>query len=87
MTSTEAVLEELGIHGDVISLTGRNGIMDKVSYMDAFGRVSEEIDMDPVDPNTPHVDSMCYALLPDLLVMPATSAANCVFAITNFELA
>ena len=51
MPSTEAVLEELDINSDVIPLTGRNGIMDKVFVMDVFCRVSEEIDMNLVDHN------------------------------------
>ena len=52
--------------------------MDKVSVVDSFGRVAEEINNTPINPNA-LVDYMYYAysLLPNLVVMPATSAANC----------
>ena len=62
--------------GDTISLTGCNGIMDKVFVIDAFGRVAAEVNNNPDDPNAT-VDPMYYAILPNLVVMPATSAANC----------
>mmetsp|Transcript_11434 Transcript_11434/g.25104 ORF Transcript_11434/g.25104 Transcript_11434/m.25104 type:complete len:717 (-) Transcript_11434:43-2193(-) len=74
--SAEGVLEELGIVGDVIPLTGGNGIMDKVFVMDAFGRVAAEVNNNTHHPNAT-VDPMYYAVLPNLVVMPATSAANC----------
>ena len=73
--SAEKILEELGIEGEVIPLTGGNGIMDKVFVMDAFGRLASEIDNNPGDPNA--VDDPMYYALPNLVVMPATSTANC----------
>ena len=76
--SAEAVLEELNIAREVIPLIVGSGIMDKVFVIDAFGRVAKEINHNPVDPNAP-VDPMYYAycLLPNLVIVPATSAANC----------
>ena len=72
------MLEELGIKGEVIPLTGGSGIMDKVFVMDAFGRVAFEINNSTVDPNAVvNLLYYHYALLPNLLVMPATFAANC----------
>ena len=78
MPSTEGVPEELGIQGGVIPLTDGSGIMDKVFVMDSFGRIFEESNNNHNDPSA-IVDPMYYAysLLPNLVVMPTTSAANC----------
>ena len=73
--SAEKVLEELGIEGEVIPLTGGNGIMDKVFVMDAFSLIASEIDNSPGDPIA--VNDPMYCALPNLIIMPATSAANC----------
>ena len=58
--------------------------MDKVFVMDAFGRVPSEIDSNPVDQDV-LIDPMSnhYALLPNLVVMPVTSAANCGVSSNN----
>ena len=63
VTSCEAVLEKLNIEGEVMPLTGDCGIMQKVFLMAAFcGEAS--LDSEETKP-------------PLLLIMPATSAANC----------
>eukprot|EP00580_Thalassiosira_gravida_P005591 CAMPEP_0201654552 /NCGR_PEP_ID=MMETSP0493-20130528/45557_1 /ASSEMBLY_ACC=CAM_ASM_000838 /TAXON_ID=420259 /ORGANISM="Thalassiosira gravida, Strain GMp14c1" /LENGTH=392 /DNA_ID=CAMNT_0048131113 /DNA_START=666 /DNA_END=1844 /DNA_ORIENTATION=- len=72
--AAENVLNELKLPGEVIPLTGGSGIMDKVFVTDAFGRVADEIDNDPAD--SPHSVDPIYHL-PNIVVMPATSAANC----------
>jgi len=73
--SAEALLEELRIEGKVIPLTGGNGIMDKIFVMDSFRQLASEHDTNPGDPDV--VDDPMYYALPNLVIMPATSAANC----------
>ena len=64
MPSAEGVLEELGIDGEVIPLTGGNGIMDKVFVMDTFGRLASEFDNRQQDPDSvSSMDPMYHALL------------------------
>ena len=67
--SAEKVLDSLGIEGEVMPLTGDCGIMQKVFLMAAFCG-------DATYNNEDRDDDDNYEL-PHLLVMPATSAANC----------
>jgi hypothetical protein len=66
----ESVLEQNNIDGDVLLLTGEDGLKNKVFIMHSFGQEdAEENAACAADEGTKP--------LPNLLTMPATSAANC----------
>jgi len=69
----ESVLATNKITGDVISLTGDDGIKQKMMLMEAFcnADLDNDITVDETETGADAID------LPRLLVMPATSAANC----------
>jgi hypothetical protein len=73
----ESVLETHKIIGDVISLTGDDGIKQKIMLMEAFCNTELDDEMAVGEANT---DSI---VLPRLLIMPATSAANCGVSSVN----
>jgi hypothetical protein len=64
----EGVLAKCGVSGDVISLTGVDGIQFKVWVMHAFANDVSEID---------EGDNESGPRLPLLRIMPATKAADC----------
>ena len=59
-----------GVDGEVIPLTGDNGLQFKVFTMHAFSQ-----DVDGIDDSTFILD--CMSLLSNLKIMPATKAADC----------
>jgi superfamily II DNA helicase RecQ len=65
----ERVLKSCSINGDVISLTGDDGVQFKVWVMHAFGYDHSEVSDTMADDNCPP--------LPNLRIMPATKAADC----------
>jgi hypothetical protein len=66
----ESVLEQNNFDGDVLPLTGEDGLKNKVSIMHSFGQEDAE-------ENAAHAADEGTKPLPNLLIMPATSAANC----------
>jgi hypothetical protein len=59
-------------NGEVIPLTGDNGLQMKVFTMHAFARnIADDIDQS-IDG-----DNCITSLLPNLMIMPATKAADC----------
>ena len=71
----ESVLASHKITGEVISLTGDDGIKQKMMLMEAFCNADLEDDIAVGETNgETNADSI---VLPRLLAMPATSAANC----------
>jgi hypothetical protein len=75
----ESVLATHKIIGDVISLTGDDGIKQKMMLMEAFCNCNTELD-DKMAVGEANTDSI---VLPRLLIMPATSAANCGVSSVN----
>jgi hypothetical protein len=66
----ESVLEQNNINGNVLPLTGDDGLKNKVFIMHSFGQEDAE-------ENAAHTADEGTKPLPNLLIMPATSAANC----------
>jgi hypothetical protein len=73
----ESVLATHNIIGDVISLTGDDGIKQKMMLMEAFCNAEFNDEIKVGEANS---DSI---VLPRLLIMPATSAANCGVSSVN----
>jgi hypothetical protein len=67
------VLESNNIDGEVLFLTGDNGLMNKVFIMHSFGQEDAE-------ENAARAADDGTKPLPNLLNMPATSAANCAIS-------
>ena len=66
----ESVLETSPNDGEVIPLTGDDGLQFKVYTMHAFSQEADAI-ADTIDESDP------MSLLPNLKIMPATKAADC----------
>ena len=66
----ESVLEQNNINGNVLPLTGDDGMKNKVFIMHSFGQEDAE-------ENAARTADEGTKPLPNLLIMPATSAANC----------
>ena len=66
----ESVLEKSPNDGEVIPLTGDDGLQFKVYTMHAFSQEADAI-ADTIDESDP------MSLLPNLKIMPATKAADC----------
>ncbi len=66
----ESVLEQNNIDGNVLPLTGDDGLKNKVFSMHSFGQEDAE-------ENVARAADEGTKPLPNLLIMPATSAANC----------
>ncbi len=73
----ESVLATHNIIGDVISLTGDDGIKQKMMLMEAFCNAELDDEMAVRKGNTEGEGNTDSIVLPKLIIMLATSAANC----------